>query len=131
MRISYPKYTQQQEEKRMNNTVNKKAIVNKIAEKTGLYKKDIREMLFAFQEVIQETMQEGDRILLHGFLTIKPVLIREKQYYDLQEQGLKTKPAHTIIKCYPGSELRAMEEWLNEENIEEESIQEEEKYNDD
>lgn len=115
----------------MDNTVNKKEIVNKMAEKTGLYKKDIREMLFTFQEVIQEAMQDGDRVLLHGFLTIKPVLIREKQYYNLQEQSLKTKPAHMIIKCYPGSELRAMEEWLNEENIEEESIQEEEKYNND
>ena len=38
--------------------VNQRDIVNRIADKTGLYKKDIKEMLLAFKEVMVDVIEE-------------------------------------------------------------------------
>ena len=38
--------------------VNQRDIVNRIADKTGLYKKDIKEMLLAFKEVMVDVFDE-------------------------------------------------------------------------
>lgn len=37
---------------------------NKLAEKTGLYKKDVNLVLDAFRELVYEEMEEGNMILL-------------------------------------------------------------------
>lgn len=92
----------------MDNTVNKKEIVNKMAAKTGLYKKDIREMLFAFQEVIQETMQDTKVILDGGTGTGKTYFVlnilgkyaeqqRKSILYLCNRSALKGQTEHDVL----------------------------------
>ena len=40
--------------------VNKKEISDRIAEKTGFYKKDVKMMLSAFADVLEESLSDGD-----------------------------------------------------------------------
>lgn len=106
--------------------MNQRAIINRIAAKTGFYKKDVREMMLAFREVVEEAMEDEDRILLQGLLCIKPVTIPEKQYYNVWLKGLTIKPAHKVIKCFAGKNLRSLERIINLENTNTENSSEEE-----
>ena len=51
--------------------VNQKELINRIAEKTGLYKKDIKKMLLAFKEVVYDVAEEGEELLLKELFTIR------------------------------------------------------------
>ena len=63
--------------------VNQRDIVNRIADKTGLYKKDIKEMLLAFKTI-----------------TKKP----RKRYIAPYGKTI-LEPEHKIVKILPGSRL--------------------------
>lgn len=52
--------------------VNQRDIVNRIADKTGLYKKDIKEMLLAFKEVMVDVIEEDESMFLKEIFTLKP-----------------------------------------------------------
>lgn len=47
---------------------------NKLAEKTGLYKKDVNLVLDAFRELVYEEMEEGNMILFENDLNIEDVI---------------------------------------------------------
>ena len=51
--------------------VNQRDIVNRIADKTGLYKKDIKEMLLAFKEVMVDVIEEDESMFLKEIFTLK------------------------------------------------------------
>ena len=42
----------------------KQEVINKLAEKTGLYKKDVRAVLLALNELVYEEMDADNTILL-------------------------------------------------------------------
>ena len=49
--------------------MNKPELVQAMVEKTGLTKKDTELALYAFQEVVTETLISGDKVQLTGFGT--------------------------------------------------------------
>ena len=53
--------------------VNQRDIVNRIADKTGLYKKDIKEMLLAFKEVMVDVIEEDESMFLKEIFTLKTI----------------------------------------------------------
>jgi len=50
----------------------KQEVINKLAEKTGLYKKDIRAVLLALNELVYEEMDADNTILLKNLFKIEP-----------------------------------------------------------
>lgn len=54
--------------------MNKTELVNAVAEKTGLSKKDTQVSIEQTLEVIKETIQKGDKIQLIGFGNFEPKL---------------------------------------------------------
>lgn len=49
--------------------MNKTDLVKKIAQETTLSQKDVATVLDAFQNVVKETVEGGDKVSLTGFLT--------------------------------------------------------------
>lgn len=61
--------------------VGQKDIINRIAAKTGLKKKDIKEMVLAFKEVVADVAGEGESLWLKDTLMIKPVTVKARKRY--------------------------------------------------
>ena len=61
----------------------KKDVIDKLSEKTGLYKKDIKAMLVALNELVYEEMDNDNAILLNNLLKIEPVTIPPRNRYDI------------------------------------------------
>ena len=59
---------------------------NKLAEKTGLYKKDVNLVLDAFRELVYEEMEEGNMILLKNLFRIEPITIKATKRYDIRQK---------------------------------------------
>lgn len=49
----------------------KQEVINKLAEKTGLYKKDVRAVLLALNELVYEEMDADNTILLKNLFKIE------------------------------------------------------------
>ena len=49
--------------------MNKTQLVKELAERTNLTQKDISTVLDAFQSVVKDTVANGDKVALTGFLT--------------------------------------------------------------
>lgn len=49
--------------------MNKTQLVKELAERTSLTQKDISTVLDTFQEVVKDTVANGDKVSLTGFLT--------------------------------------------------------------
>lgn len=61
--------------------VNQRDIVNRIADKTGLYKKDIKEMLLAFKEVMVDVIEEDESMFLKEIFTLKTITKKPRKRY--------------------------------------------------
>jgi len=51
--------------------MNKSQLVSKVAEKSGLTKKDAAAALESFIETVEETLQNGEKVVLVGFGTFE------------------------------------------------------------
>lgn len=51
--------------------MNKKELINKISESTGIIKKDVDIVLAAFQDIVKETVISDDKVSLTGFMTFE------------------------------------------------------------
>ena len=69
--------------------VNKSELVGKIAEQTGMTKKDTEKVVNAFVNVVQDTLTEGDTVAILGFGTF---LARERP----QREGRNPRTGETI-----------------------------------
>lgn len=56
----------------------KQEVINKLAEKTGLYKKDVRAVLLALNELVYEEIDADNAILLKNLFKIEPVTIKTR-----------------------------------------------------
>ena len=61
----------------------KQEVINKLAEKTGLYKKDVRAVLLALNELVYEEMDADNTILLKNLFKIEPVTVNQRNRYDI------------------------------------------------
>lgn len=78
---------------------------NKLAEKTGLYKKDVNLVLDAFRELVYEEMEEGNMILLKNLFRIEPTTIKATKRYDIRQKDFFMDDEHKKIKIKPSRNL--------------------------
>lgn len=81
--------------------VGQKGIIDRIADKTGLYKKDIKEMLLAFKEVVYDVAEEGDELFLKEVFTIKPIKMKARKRYIAPYKEIVYQDEHKTLKIIP------------------------------
>ena len=85
--------------------VNQKELINRIADKTGLKKRDIKEIIIAFREVIFDVIKEDKSLFLKGLFHIKPVDIKGRKRYIAPYHKTIYQDAHKSVKIVPGKKL--------------------------
>ena len=84
----------------------KKDVIDKLSEKTGLYKKDIKSMLVALNELVYEEMDNDNAIILNNLLKIEPVTIPPRNRYDIVRDKVYQHEAYQVVKITPSNNLR-------------------------
>lgn len=86
--------------------VNQRDIVNRIADKACLYKKDIKEMLLAFKEVMVDVIEEDESMFLKEIFTLKTITKKPRKRYIAPYGKTIMEKEHKIVKILPGSRLK-------------------------
>lgn len=87
-------------------TIFQKDIIDRISEKTGLKKKDVKAMLFAFKEVIYESVEEGCELFLKNVFTIKYGKAQGRTRYVPPLGKHIYVDEHTTLKIVPSQKLQ-------------------------
>ena len=86
--------------------MNKKELVSAVAQKTGIYQKDVNEVLDAIIENITSTLKAKEKITIIGFGTFK-TQEKDSRLARNPKTGQEIKiPPTTIAKFKPGSALK-------------------------
>lgn len=85
--------------------VNQRNIINRISDKTGLKKQDIKEMLLAFKQVIYDVIKEGDDLFLKEVFTIKTVDVKGRNRYIAPYEEIVYQEEHKSVKIIPSRNL--------------------------
>ena len=85
--------------------VNQKELINRIAEKTGLYKKDIKKMLLAFKEVVYDVAEEGEELLLKELFTVRLMTTKGRNRYIAPFKQIVYQDEHKSLKIIPCRKL--------------------------
>lgn len=81
-------------------------LINAIAQKTEITKKDVSKILDAFIETVREALEKGDKVILTGFGNFF-VYERKERKGRNPKTGKEIKiPAKKIPKFTPGKMLR-------------------------
>ena len=91
--------------------MNKVELVDQIATKSGLTKKDSEAALKAFMETIKETIKKGEKIQLIGFGSFEPVDKAAREGRNPKTKEIIQIPAKKAVKFSAGKELK---NFLNE-----------------
>lgn len=83
----------------------KQEVINKLAEKTGLYKKDVRAVLLALNELVYEEIDADNAILLKNLFKIEPVTIKARNRYDIVRDRVYLDKEHRNVKITPSVNL--------------------------
>lgn len=83
----------------------KQEVINKLAEKTGLYKKDIRAVLDSFHELVYEELNADNTVLLKNLFKIEPVTVKERNRYDIVRKRVYLDKEHRNVKIIPSTNL--------------------------
>ena len=84
----------------------KAELVDRIAEKTDLTKKDSEKALKATLEAIEENLKDGNDLKLTGFGSFKVEHRKEREGRNPQTGEKITIPASRVVKFSPGKKLR-------------------------
>lgn len=84
----------------------KKEITNKIAEKTGLKKQDIKQMLVVFGEVVNEELRKDNAIVLKNVFKITPIIKKSRNRYNPLRNKEEYEEEHRSVKMIPSYNLR-------------------------
>ena len=89
--------------------MNKTQLIDKIAEKSGLSKKETKKALDAFIEATAEALKDNTdgKLQLVGFGTFSVSERAERQGRNPQTKEVITIPAKKVIKFKAGSELES------------------------
>jgi len=86
--------------------MNKSALVDYIAGKTGSTKKAAQDMLEAFMDAVMSTVAKGDRVTLTGFGTYKASHRAARNGRNPQTGAVIKIPARTVPVFRPGKEFK-------------------------
>lgn len=62
--------------------MNRKILIERIAEKTGEYKKNVEAFIDAYEAVIEQALIDGEDVHLHGFVSFQVKEQNEKTYVN-------------------------------------------------
>ncbi len=82
--------------------VNKKELIEKIAEKSGLKKSDAEKALKAFEEATVEALKADDKVTLVGFGTFSVSARKERKGRNPQTGAEMTIPSKRVPKFVAG-----------------------------
>lgn len=77
-----------------------------IADKTGLYKKDVREMIDSFSEIIIEELKKGNELGLNNLFTIKTVVKEAGDGFNPILKIYEYRDEHRTVKMIPSANLK-------------------------
>jgi DNA-binding protein HU-beta len=87
--------------------VNKAELIDKIAEKVGVAKKQSEDMVSAFEEIVTSTLKAGGEITLTGFGSFTAKRREARMGVNPQKPGEKIHiPAVTVPKFKAGKSLK-------------------------
>lgn len=84
----------------------KAELINAVADKTGLSKKDSEKAVVAMVDVITEALVEGDKVALVGFGTFETKKRNERQGVNPVTKQPMTIPAATLPAFKAGKALK-------------------------
>ncbi|MCD8493022.1 MAG: HU family DNA-binding protein [Geovibrio sp.] len=83
--------------------MNKKELIEKIAEKSGLKKSDAEKALKAFEEATVEALKADDKVTLVGFGTFSVSARKERKGRNPQTGAEMTIPSKRVPKFVPAN----------------------------
>lgn len=86
--------------------VNKDALVDAIASKTDLSKKDVEAVLEAFEEKVTEEIRQGNKVTMTGFGTFRVSDRAAREGINPQTKAKITIPAMKVPKFTAGKSLK-------------------------
>ncbi len=93
--------------------VGQKEVINRIADKTGLKKQDIKQMVIAFKEVVYDVIEEEKSLFLKELFHIKPVEIKGRKRYIAPYHKAIYQEGHKSVKIVPSKKLLEVEKRAN------------------
>lgn len=85
--------------------MNREALVTSVSEKSGLTKENTRKILRAFYDVCQESLLNGDKVLIQNFGSFVVDERKERTGTDPNTHSKITIPAKKIVKFKQGKEF--------------------------
>lgn len=86
--------------------INKDAIVDSLAAKTGLSKKDLEGVLEGFTDLVTEEIRKGNKVTLTGFGTFRVSQRAAREGINPQTKAKIQIPAMTVPKFTAGKALK-------------------------
>ncbi len=86
--------------------MNKAELIDAMAEKAGLTKKQTKEALEGFICSVSESLKKGERVALVGFGSFAVSTRAERKGRNPRTKGEMIIPAKKVVKFKPGNELQ-------------------------
>ncbi|WP_448531033.1 DNA-binding protein HU [Pseudothermotoga sp.] len=86
--------------------MNKKELVDKVAKKAGLKKKDVKKVVDTMLESINEALAKGEKVQLVGFGSFEVRKAAQRKGVNPQTKKPITIPARKVPKFRPGKVLK-------------------------
>lgn len=86
----------------------KAELVNEVASKTGIERKDVSQIVEAFMETVKSSMVNGEEVFLRGFGSFIIKHRAEKTARNISKNTTLIIPAHNIPAFKPSKEFSDM-----------------------
>lgn len=86
--------------------MNKTDLVNALSEKTGIIKKDAKDMVDSVLEIITDNLKNDEKVSLSGFGTFKLVDRKERTGHNPRTGEEIKIPARKVLKFMPAKSLK-------------------------
>lgn len=86
--------------------MNKAELIDAMAEKAGLSKKQTKDALEGFITSVSESLKKGERVALVGFGSFAVSTRAERKGRNPRTKGEMIIPAKNVVKFKPGNDLQ-------------------------
>ena len=86
----------------------KSQLIDRVAKRAHITKRGAKEIIEAFLDEIQKSLQKGEKVVLSGFGTFKTVLVKDKPVIYPNTGERKIVKAHRAARFSPGKLLKRL-----------------------
>lgn len=86
--------------------MNKIEMIDMLATKTEMNKKDAEKAIKAFEEIVTETLVKGEKIQFTGFMSFETTDVAERECRNPKDGTAVMSPAHKKVKVKIGKALK-------------------------